>query len=97
MSDFADHLKATIADTDRLERDLDITNADHIALWLDANVIPHDALRLCLSWLSVQIVQAHERAIAVPTCPDCKGLGYIGGEDTPSSCMNKFHVSNKGR
>lgn len=27
------------------------------------------------------------------TCPDCDGLGYIGGEgtDVPSSCMNKFH------
>jgi hypothetical protein len=25
------------------------------------------------------------------TCPDCEGLGYLGGEDTPSSCMNKWH------
>ena len=63
MSEFADHIKSTIGEVDRLERDLDITNADHIALWLEANVIPHDALRLCLNWLSVQIVQAHERAI----------------------------------
>lgn len=72
MSDFADHIKLTTLDTDRLERELDITNADHIALWLEANVIPHDALRLCLSWLSVQIVEAHERAIDAPTCPNCE-------------------------
>ena len=50
------------AETERLERELDITNADHIALWLEANVIPHDALRLCLNWIAVQIVEAHERA-----------------------------------
>lgn len=26
-------------------------------------------------------------------CPDCNGLGYLGGEgtDVPSSCMNKWH------
>lgn len=29
----------------------------------------------------------------VPTCPDCGGLCYLGGEgtDVPSSCMNNFH------
>jgi hypothetical protein len=26
-------------------------------------------------------------------CPDCNGLGYLGGEgtDVPSTCMNKIH------
>ena len=58
------------AETDRLERELDITNADNIALWLEANVIPHDALRLCLNWLAVQIVEAHEAALRQPTQND---------------------------
>lgn len=69
------------AETDRLERELDITNADHIALWLEANVIPHDALRLCLNWLAVQIVEAHEAALrqqAQPT-PDA-----MPTNDTPA-------------
>ena len=57
-------IEAATAETERLRLELDITNADHIALWLEENVIPHDALRLCQSWLAVQIVEAHEREIA---------------------------------
>lgn len=65
-AELADAFAAAKAETDRLERELDITNADHIALWLEANVIPHDALRLCQGWLAVQIVEAHERALRQP-------------------------------
>ena len=57
-------IEAATAEVERLQRELDITNAGHIALWLEENVIPHDALRLCQSWLAVQIVEAHEREIA---------------------------------
>ena len=57
-------IEAATAETERLRLELDITNADHIALWLEENVIPHDALRLCQSWLAVQIVEAHERDLA---------------------------------
>lgn len=30
------------------------------------------------------------KAVTAATCPDCEGLGYLGGEDTPSICMNTF-------
>jgi len=36
------------------DRELDITNADHIALWLEEN------MNAGLPWLAVQIVEAHE-------------------------------------
>lgn len=36
-------------------------------------------------------IKAAETQPMTETCPDCEGLGYLGGEDTPSSCMNKFH------
>lgn len=44
-----------------LQRNLDISNADHVALWLEAHLgdeIEH------LGWLACRIVEAHERAIA---------------------------------
>lgn len=44
-------------ETERLSRELDITNADHVALWLEANL--GDA---SLGWLAVRIVEAHEAA-----------------------------------
>lgn len=51
--------KAT-AETERLQRELDITNADHIALWLEANVgdIPGDGIPI--PWLACRIIDAHE-------------------------------------
>ena len=52
-----------VAETNRLQRDLDITNADHIALWLEANTIPDEPMSQCMGWLAVQIVEAHEAAI----------------------------------
>ena len=39
-----------------LERELDITNADHIALYLEANK-PLDSN---VSWLACRIIEAHE-------------------------------------
>lgn len=65
----ADPIKPTAADwqravaeTNRLQRELDITNADHIALWLDANTIPDEPMNQCGSWLACRIVEAHEVA-----------------------------------
>lgn len=52
-------------DTARLQRDLDITNADHIALWLEANTIPDEPMSQCISWLACRIVEAHELASAI--------------------------------
>lgn len=43
------------AETERLQNELDITNADHVALWLEANL--PDA---SLAWLACRIVEAHE-------------------------------------
>lgn len=54
--------KAAVAETNRLQRELDITNADHIALWLEANTIPDEPMSQCISWLACRIVEAHERA-----------------------------------
>jgi len=49
---------------ERLSRELDITNADHIALWLEGNTIQDEPMSQCVSWLACRIVEAHERAIA---------------------------------
>lgn len=51
-------IAAANAKVEHLQRELDITNADHIALWLEAND-PYDSD----AWLAVQIVEAFERAI----------------------------------
>lgn len=48
--------ESALAETDRLTRELDITNADHIALWLEANM-PDSPL----AWLACRIAEAHER------------------------------------
>jgi hypothetical protein len=45
-------------DVERLEKELDITNADHIALWLAS------AGQMSISYLAVQIANAYDRAIA---------------------------------
>lgn len=51
-------------ETNRLRRELDITNADHIALWIEANTIPDEPMSQCASWLACRIVEAHEKAQA---------------------------------
>lgn len=51
-----------VAETNRLQRELDITNADHIALWIEANTIPDEPMSQCASWLACRIVEAHEAA-----------------------------------
>ena len=45
----------------RLTHELDITNSDHIALWLEAN-IPYSSL----TWLSARIIEAHEAVLRNP-------------------------------
>ena len=52
-----EQIERAAAETERLQRELDITNADHIALWLEANL--RDA---SLGWLACRIIEAHERA-----------------------------------
>ena len=55
--------RATI-EVSRLTHELDITNADHIALWLERNTIPDEPMSQCTSWLACRIVEAHEAALA---------------------------------
>ncbi|UXC93092.1 hypothetical protein EGM87_22615 [Sphingobium sp. RSMS] len=50
---------AASKETDRLARDLNIKNADHIALWLEANMADSG-----LGWLACRIVEAHEQSTA---------------------------------
>ena len=45
-------------EVERLSNKLDITNADHIALWLRANWSPDD-----LGWIACRIVEAHEAIV----------------------------------
>lgn len=52
------------AETRRLQGELDITNADHVALWIEANLIPDEPMSQCVSWFACRIVEAHERALA---------------------------------
>ena len=63
MTDMREVWQKAVAETNRLQRELDITSADHIALWLEANTIPDEPMSQCASWLAVQIVEAHERAL----------------------------------
>lgn len=59
---------------ERLTRELDITNADHIVLWLEANLPDAE-----LPWLACRIVEAHEAVLRnppkhqywMPGEPDC--------------------------
>lgn len=55
---------AATKETERLQRELDITNADHVALWIEANTISDEPMNQCASWLACRIVDAHEAAVA---------------------------------
>lgn len=48
------------AEVERLAHELDVTNADNIALWLEEHL--PDA---SIAWLAVQIVEAYERAARI--------------------------------
>jgi hypothetical protein len=50
-------------ETARLQRELDITNADHIALWIEHNTLLDEPMNQCTSWLACRIVEAHEAAM----------------------------------
>lgn len=51
-------------EVERLQNELDVTNADHIALWIEANLIPDEPMSQCVSWFACRIAEAHERAVA---------------------------------
>lgn len=57
MSETAMTYEQACRETERLSEHLDITNADHIALWLETNMDDSS-----IAWLAVQMVDAHERA-----------------------------------
>ena len=64
-TDFSKAWDAATAETNRLQRELDITNADHIALWLEANLDDDTPM----GWLACRIVEAYEAEIARLTPP----------------------------
>jgi hypothetical protein len=66
-----------VAETNRLQRELDITNADHIALWLEANTIPDEPMSQCISWLACRIVEAHERAVTAQPVDETERLREV--------------------
>lgn len=67
-----------VAETNRLQRELNITNADHIALWLEANTIPDEPMSQCISWLACRIVEAHERAVTAQPVDETEKLSALG-------------------
>lgn len=69
-------------ETQRLSQELDIANADHVALWLEANL--GDA---SLGWLAVRIVEAHETALAKPTPP----ASVSGGVPSREAVVEAVH------
>ena len=75
--------RATI-EASRLSHELDITNADHIALWLERNTIPDEPMSQCTSWLACRIVEAHEAALAAmqqaPVKLDWRAIAKAAGE-----------------
>ena len=55
--------QSAVEETDRLERELDLTNVDHVALWLEANAIS-PPLTHQLGWVACRITEAYEAQIA---------------------------------
>ncbi|WP_257540977.1 hypothetical protein [Sphingobium sp. CFD-1] len=55
---FKEACLAASAKVERLSRELDIANADHIAFWLGENMADSSH-----AWLACRIVEAHEAAI----------------------------------
>lgn len=71
MSDFKitdEMIEAASVETERLSRELDITNADHIVLWLESNLGPAAKLfysgAATVGYLACRIVEAHEAELA---------------------------------
>ncbi|MFA5580542.1 MAG: hypothetical protein WDA25_01160 [Paracoccaceae bacterium] len=75
-------------EVDRLCRHLDITNADHIALWLEEN---RDASN---SFLACRIVEAHEAAIAALDRVRVRVLLSPHGLDTHDKAIEMFEHQN---
>jgi len=64
-----------VRETDRHCYDLDITNADHIVLWLEHQLNGHVGP---LAYIACRILDAHETALATPT--DATDGATAGGE-----------------
>lgn len=65
-----ERIAAAAKETARLQRELDITNADHIALWLEANMADSS-----LGWLACRIAEEHERVLTAPQSHVSWGAG----------------------
>ncbi len=62
-SEFGTAWQSAVEETDMLERELDLTNVDHVALWLEANAIS-PPLTHQLGWVACRITEAYEAQIA---------------------------------
>ena len=65
-----ERIEAAERETERLMRELDITSADHIALWLEANMADSS-----LDWLACRLVEAHESVLLNPPQHSFWGAG----------------------
>lgn len=73
-------IEAASAETERLCRELDITNADHIALWLES-WLEDDC---SVAFLACRIIEAHERELAAIH------LDATNWESTAYGCKTKI-------
>ena len=83
-----DRLKEASQQVFVLERELDITNADHIALYLEANK-PLDSH---ISWLACRIIEAHEIEVAKALRTDRKAVL----EEAAKVAENDDHFPSEG-
>jgi len=70
--------QSAVEETDRLERELDLTNVDHIALWLEANAIS-PPLTHQLGWVACRIAEAYEAQVAKLQADGDKLAGALRG------------------
>lgn len=75
-----------VRETDRHCYDLDITNADHIVLWLEHQLNGHVGP---LAYIACRILDAHEAALATPT--DATDGATGGGEAWRQVLSNLIH------
>lgn len=54
----SEQIKSAMAEMERRQEVLDITNAEHIVLWLEANIKDSP-----IAWLACRIIEAHEAIV----------------------------------
>lgn len=72
------------AEIERLCRELDITNADHIVLWLE-----HNAFDSTIGWLACRIIEAHEQEMALVRLERDRLLAALDPNETKAAYMGE--------